>query len=308
MNHPNVHSSSVCLSRRNLVKASAIAGFAAMLARPLEAFAANAPYLDRIGLQLYTVRNQMSEDAEVTLSAIAKAGYQQVELMSIDEDAIKIAGIARDNGMMVHSAFMDWKAIADPTAKGVTSVDKSIELAERLGLRHIVFGYIGKQNRDTLEKCQRIADASNEAASKAHDAGMRMCYHNHSFEFAKFEGNDQTPYDVFMERFDPELMEFELDVFWVKIGGKDPLAMMNQLGKRISQVHLKDLKDGVGTINDEGKVPADAFKELGNGTIDMRQIVDLAKKIGVAECHVEQDQSPNPIESIRTSISHLQSL
>jgi len=292
-------------SRRWTLKAALTTGLATVLARPLAALADDLPYLDRIGLQLYTVRNQMQENADTTLSAIAEAGYRQVELMSIDSDAVKIASMARDKGLMVHSAFMDWKAIVTPGAEGVTSVDQTIELAERIGLRHVVFGYIGRDARDTADKCKRIAAAANVAAQKTRGAGMRMCYHNHSFEFGTFEGSELRPSDIFIKEFDPQLMNFELDVFWVKIGGADPIEIMKRLAGRITQIHLKDLKEGVGTIHDESKVPPDAFEELGDGVIEIGQIMKLAKEIGVQECHVEQDQSPAPLESIVQSLQYL---
>ncbi len=261
--------------------------------------------MNRIGLQLYTVRNQMTEDKAKTLSLVAEAGYRQVELMSIDSHAIEVARIARDNGLTVHSGFMDWKTIAMPDDKDVMNVETTIDLAERLGLRHIVFGYIGRDQRDTADKCKTIVDRCNAMAEKVREAGMRMCYHNHSFEFEKFAGGDKTAFDIFVEHFDPQKMDFELDVFWVKIGGQDPIAMMRRLAGRITQVHLKDLKANMGTINDESKVPHDAFQELGDGVIDIPEVMRLAKEIGVLQCHVEQDQSETPIESIEQSLKFL---
>lgn len=294
------------VNRRSLLKVSAAAGLVSVFAAPRFACAAALPYMDRIGLQLYTVRDQMAEDQSKTLAAISAAGYRQVELMAIDAAAIETAAIARGNGLLVHSGFMDWRTIATPDAEGVMKVSETIELAERLGLRHVVFGYIGRTERDTPDKCKQIADRANEAAAKAREAGMRMCYHNHSFEFAKFPGGEQTPFDIFVERFDPQQMDFELDVFWVKIGGQDPIAWMRRLAGRITQVHLKDLQADQPVIHDEGAVPPEAFKELGNGVIDIPQVMQLAKEIGVLQCHVEQDQSPAPLDSIAQSLQYLQ--
>ena len=83
---------------------------------------------------------------------------------------------------------------------------------------------------------------------------------------------------------------------------------MIKLDGRISQLHLKDLKKGAEVCHDEGKVPNEAFKELGNGSIDMAAIMNLGEKIGVEQCHVEQDQSPDPIASIGESMKHLGTL
>ncbi len=293
------------LSRRGMLQCSAAAGLASLFAAPRLACAEALPYMDRIGLQLYTVRHQMEEDPVKTLGLVAAAGYRQVELMSIDAEQIKLAAIARDHGMIVHSAFMDYKTITRPGGENVPTVEATIDFAERLGLRHLVFGYIDRDDRDTADKCQRIADQSNEMAAKVRAAGMRLCYHNHSFEFAKLSGGDKTAFDIFIEHFDPQTMDFELDVFWVKIGGQDPIALMRRLAGRITQVHLKDLKADVELITDESKVPADAFQELGDGVIDIPGVMKLAKEIGVLQCHVEQDQSPAPIDSITQSLKYL---
>ncbi len=319
MNETN-RSSLTILKRRSLLKAAAVSALASTLAGPLKALADDKatgqaesggptepkalPYVDRIGLQLYTLRNQMAEDPETTLRAVAQAGYQQVELMRIDEDAIRLAAMARDNGLAVHSAFMNWKAITSPGSPGGPGVEETIELAERIGLRHIVFGYIAKDARDTLDKIRKIASNANEAGEKTRDAGMRLCYHNHSFEFKKLDGK-RAAFDEFIKRFDPQKVEFELDVFWAKLGGRDPIHLMRHLAARISQVHLKNLKADVPVIYDEGQVPHDAFQEVGDGVIDMPAIMRLAKRIGVDQCHVEQDQSPAPLESIVQSIDFL---
>lgn len=334
------------LNRRNAAKLTATAALAAWLKQPLQAWAdetvkkdqptddkpsapkTKLPYFDRIGLQLYTLRDQMAEDPRATLEAVAKAGYFQVELMNIDEEAVETAAIARDVGLAVHSGFMDFNVITEPQKKDVASVDRTLELAERIGLRHVVFGYIAKHQRDTADKCRGIADRANEAARKTREAGMRMCYHNHSFEFQNFaetkgqgdrpenkqdkKKNEPKPqrslnaFDIFIERFDPHQMEFELDVFWIKIGGQDPMAMMKRLAGRVSQVHLKDMLKGTPVITDEGQVPKDAFQELGDGVINIPAVVRLAREIGVEQCHVEQDQSPAPLESIVQSYQYLQ--
>jgi sugar phosphate isomerase/epimerase len=293
-------------SRRSLLKFAAVGGVLSVWDVPAWAGTADLPYMDRIGLQLYTVRNQMAADPAGTLKAIAAAGYRQVELMSIDKAAIEIAGMARQEGLMVHSAFMDWRAIADTSGEGVTSVSETVELAERIGLRHVVFGYIGKAQRDSAEKCLAITEATNRAAEKVLAAGMRLCYHNHSFEFApRSGGRDGTMFELFLKRFDSDLVDLELDVFWAQIGGLDPLKLLHDLKGRITQVHLKNLQAGTGLITDEGQVPTTAFKELGAGEIDIPAIMRTAQTTGVQYCHVEQDHSPAPLQSIVESLKYL---
>ncbi|RMF41204.1 MAG: sugar phosphate isomerase/epimerase, partial [Planctomycetota bacterium] len=92
-----------------------------------------------------------------------------------------------------------------------------------------------------------------------------------------------------------------LDVFWAAIGGWDPVKTLEKLGRRTGQVHLKDLKAGTPIIYDESQVPADAFQEVGDGVIDMDAVMRVATAHGVVQFHVEQDQSPDPLASIRQS-------
>ena len=263
-------------------------------------------YFDTIGLQVWTVRNQMEKDTPGTLKSIADAGYKQVELGSVMA-ADKIVPVANDLGMQVTSSFIDWQSIANPDADGAADIDRIVDKGKELGLKHIVFGYIGKGHRETADHYKAHAERANKAGEKCKQAGMQLCYHNHSFEFAKL-ADGSTGWDLFVKHFDEELVKFEVDVFWVKVGGRNPLKTMRGLKGRITQVHLKDMKKGTGTIHDEGQVPEDAFQELGDGVINMQKVMQVAHKMGAEQCHVEQDQSPDPIKSIAQSMGHLKKL
>ncbi|MBL9128610.1 MAG: sugar phosphate isomerase/epimerase, partial [Verrucomicrobiales bacterium] len=106
--------------------------------------------------------------------------------------------------------------------------------------------------------------------------------------------------------FGPEV-QFEIDVFWVKVGGVEPVDLIRRLNGRVSQVHLKDLKPGI-AIPSFGSLPADAFQELGDGVIPMEPILAAARAAGAKHCHVEQDQSPDALASVRQSIEFLRRL
>jgi sugar phosphate isomerase/epimerase len=301
------------IPRRSFLKAAGTAGACLSTAiaipawvRPLWALSAESKYVDTIGLQLWTVRNQLDEDKRKTLQAVANAGYKQAELMKV-VDADEMIPICKDVGLQVTSAFLDWNSIARPNEKDVPSVEAQIEKAQDLGLKHLVFGYIGKGVRETVDHFKGHAERANRAGERCREAGIQLCYHNHSFEFSKIDG-ETTGFDIFMAEFERDLVKFEIDVFWVAIGGWNPVETMQRLAGRISQVHLKDLKADVGIINDEGAVPADAFKELGAGTIDMGVILQVAEEVGVQQCHVEQDQSPAPLASIEQSMQLLRKL
>lgn len=300
---------SLSTNRRSFLSLATSLGIAGTLIRPTFAWAADSPFVETIGLQLYTVRNPLKTDEDGTLKAIADAGYKQVELSSIDADGLRIAKKVRALGMKVTSSFCDFTPFTtaggkNAGGKSVPTIDDIIRDAEAMELEHVVFGYVPKGSRETIAQYRAMAERCNAAAPRFRDAGMQLCYHNHSFEFAALEGGDKTGFDCFVEMFEP-LMKFELDVFWAKIGGLDPVALLRKLDGRVSQVHLKDLLAGAATQWDESKVPVDAFQELGDGIIDMADVMRVSKEIGVVQCHVEQDQSPAPLDSIVQSINHL---
>ena len=297
------------MKRRTFIQTTAgigVTALAAHLARPLLAMPQQSSYLDSIGLQLWTVRKQMEKDSKKTLQAVADAGYKQVELMDVTT-GVEIAKQAKEIGLDVKSGFINWQSVCKPEESGVPTIDDIIATGKEIGLEHLVFGYIGKGSRETIDLMKANAKGANELGKKAADAGLQVCYHNHSFEFEKLDG-DTTGFDVLMQELNNDHVKFELDVFWTKVGGWDPLETMKKLDGRISQVHLKDPKEGTAVIYDEGQVPADAYQECGDGTIDMGEVMKLAAEIGAIYCHVEQDQSPDPIASIGQSIEHLKSL
>src|SRR6056297_66334 len=295
------------LCRRSFLTAAAAGSLAASLARPLAAVPPTSRFRKTIGLQLYTLRNQMSSDPHGTLQTVADLGYHQVELMDVLNGAQEIAEQARDCGLEVTSAFCDWRPFANPQFPGIPTVEELIEAGSDLGLKHMVFGYISKGHRETADDFKRTADRTNAAAEKFKAAGIKLNYHNYSFEFAalpKAPATAATGYEIFIQRFDPQLVKFEIDLFWMALGGQDPLAMLERLGERVAQVHLKDLKAGVKTNFDEDTVPHDTFQALGDGSLDLVAMIRKADQIGVQQCHVEQDQSPEPFLSVARSMRY----
>ncbi len=162
--------------------------------------------------------------------------------------------------------------------------------------------YLQDTSRKNLDDYKSSAERFNKAAAITKEAGIQLSYHNHSFEFLPM-ADGKTGYDVFIEEFSPEMM-FEIDVFWVKLAGIEPVALIEKLKGRVSQLHLKDLREGV-EIPNFGSVQPEDFREIGNGIIDMKPIMAAAQAAGVEHCHVEQDQSPDALASVKQSIAHL---
>lgn len=294
------------MNRRNFIRTTAATSLVLAQSSPLmAALAADDTYRKNIGIQLYTLRNAISKDPVTTLRQVATAGYQQVEPYGFP-DAGPMIKAAKDAGLAVRSSHFQWDSVVNPKDAAMSDFSRILEKAHETGLSHLVIPYLQDGNRKTLDDYKKVAENANKAAALAKKAGIQLAYHNHSFEFAPKEGG-KCGYDVFIEEFSSEMM-FEIDVFWVKVAGGDPAALITKLKGRVSQLHLKDLKDGVKTPNYGSPVPPDAFQALGEGIIPMEPILAAAKTAGVTHCHVEQDQSPDPIASVGRSVKHLNAL
>lgn len=265
-------------------------------------------YLSTIGIQLWTVRDQLAASPQKTLSKIAELGYQQVELMNVMQQRV-LAPIVKDLGMSINSSFFDlsyviggWEYAGAEAPKKAT-LETVIDHAKKIGISKLVFGYLYPQQRETLDQYKSIIDPLNKAGELCRAAGIQLCYHNHNFEFKPLDGG--VPYDVLIERLDPELVKFELDVFWADIAGWDPVKLMKRLKGRLELIHLKDKLENTPVIYENDQVPEEAFQALGAGTVKLMKVLKLAEKYDVSYCFVEQDFSPDPLKSIEESIGFL---
>lgn len=291
------------MNRRNFLY-TGLAATLALQTHRLFALAGGSTYRDNIGIQLYTLRNELKTDTAGTLKAVAAAGYKQVEPFGFPDADALIKG-AQDVGLKINSTHFQWDSAVSPKDEGFSDFMKIVEKAKGLGLSHLVVPYLQDGHRKTLDDYKKTAANLNKAAAKAKAEGIQLCYHNHNFEFLPMEGG-KCGFDVFTEEFSDD-MRFELDLFWVKLGGKDPVELIQKLAGRVEQLHLKDLKEGIKTP-EFGKVPTDAFQELGDGIISTEPILVAAEKAGIKHCHVEQDQSPDALASIKQSIGYLNKL
>jgi sugar phosphate isomerase/epimerase len=292
------------VNRRQFLRTTAATSIVLSLPRAVAALAADNPYRKNIGIQLYTLRNELGKDTPGTIKAVAEAGYQQVELFGFPDGEAMLKAAA-EHGLAVNSTHFQWDSVVAPSDAGMSDFRRILDKAKEHGLSHLVIPYLHDHQRGGLDAYKKIAENANKAAAISKEAGIVLSYHNHAFEFEPKEGG-KTPFDVFIEEFSPD-MQFELDVFWVKLGGIEPADLIKKLAGRVSQLHLKDLKEGI-PVPSFGGIPADAFKELGAGVIPMEPLLNAALAAGVKHCHVEQDQSPDPLASIRQSIGYLATL
>jgi sugar phosphate isomerase/epimerase len=282
--------------------------------------AASGPPLRRLGVQLYTVREQMKADAAATLKAIAGIGYKEIELGR--GDLARLVPLAKQVGLTPVSTHIEASIVtgaappmgggAAPSPAGGPTDDalkKAFDDIRAFGPSYAVVAYLfrGERPKDAAGWA-KFGEQMNRAGKFAKSAGMTLGYHNHGFEFEKLS-DGQRPLDVLLKTFDPALVQIELDVFWVGVTGADPVALITQLGKRAPLLHLKDMDAAAPAETDEGKVAKTTFKEVGSGGLDFPAILKAASSAGASHFFVEQDQTPgDPVASLKQSYDFLSKL
>lgn len=274
-------------SRRSFLQAATAASFAA---------AARAKTLSAVGVQLYTVRAVLPEKPAETLKAIDAIGYREIEgTQGLLE---KIVPALQGTKLKPVSLHLDSKVV---TLGSEDDLARVLEGVKKAGFRFAVMPYLPPNERGGLDVIKKLAEKLNRAGAKCREAGLRLCYHNHAFEFEPMGGS--TPLETLLGNTDPKLLALELDLFWVSVAGQDPVATLTRYKGRVPLVHLKDKARDTADRFNEG-VPRTAFKEVGNGTMDWAKVLKAAQGAGVEHYFVEQDQTPgDPIESLRQSFA-----
>ena len=288
------------MNRRNFLRNAAVGMTAYSAGRRWSGGLSANPYGLPIGLQLYTVREELPKDVPGTLKKVAEIGYKEVEVYDFyGKTAREFSQLLKDNGLRAPSAHFETKHI-----KG--NWQKHIDDAKELGEQYMVNAILEPNERRTLDDYKKLVDLFSKAAEQTRKAGIQFCYHNHNFEFMKF--GDTTAYDFLLKQLDPQLVQFELDCFWVTHAGKDPVTYFQKHPGRFPLLHIKDLKDKPApTFEKDDRMGL--FAEVGHGTIDYPRIFRAAPQGGLKHFYVEQDFCErSPLESIKMSYDYLHQL
>jgi sugar phosphate isomerase/epimerase len=178
--------------------------------------------------------------------------------------------------------------------------------AKENGFEYMVFNYLAPKERGGLDFYRALAEKLNAAGEKCRETGLRLCYHNHDFEFEPKPGG--RPIETLLQRLDKSLVRLEVDAFWVSMAGESAATFIRQNASRVEMVHLKDRKPRAPRTFDVASVPNDTFREVGNGDLNFRDILNSASEARVKHYFVEQDYSPDPLRSLRQSYENLRQL
>lgn len=287
------------ITRRKMIQSMAGLAAGSLLVNDVFASGKKAPHA--IGLQLYTLRNEMGKDAIGTLKKVAALGFKEVENFGYNgkffgmeaktyKDTLASLGLSTPSGHYGYGNFGN-KQIPGTI---LTGWDKAVEDAAALGQQYMVLAYLQPVERKSLDDYKKIAADLNKAGELCKKSGIQLCYHNHDFEFQQME--NVLPFDILMGQTDSNLLKTELDIYWAVKAGFQPVPLFKKYSKRVALWHVKDMD------NTDKKF----FTEVGNGTIDFKAIFKAHKASGMKHFFVEQDQCPgSPFDSIEKSITYI---
>jgi len=254
-----------------------------------------------VGLQLYSLRDQLPKDVKGGIANVAAAGYKNVEPFGYSKqrgfwglDAKDFSTLLKDNGLSTASGHFDMN---EYFVHGKTDdLETYIEAANITGMSYIIVPSINGEVLKSADQFKEVADKMNKAAEICKKSGLKLGYHNHNFEWKPVDGT--TFYDVLLKNTDPALVHMEMDIFWVVRSGKDPVKLFEEHPGRYALCHIKDRDKTNTNIN----------TEIGKGSIDFKAILTERniKLAGLKHFIVEQENYINidPAVSIKESCDY----
>lgn len=285
-------------NRRNFIKTVAL-GSVGTLILSRSGFAAGMRMkTPDVGIQLYTVRDAMNSNAKEALAKVAKLGYKNLELAGYSNgkfygmEPAEFKEVVEDLGM---------KIISSHTGVEVKGVDtgnaqKMAEDHAKIGVKYCVQPWLVPERRKTADMYKQFVDELNRVAEVMKKQGIQFGYHNHDFEFKEVDGVIPF-YDIYLKNTDPDLIVFELDLYWATRAGHNPIDIFKKYPGRFPLWHVKDMENSADKF----------FAPVGTGVINYAEIFKQKDTSGMKYYFVEQDATRDnkPFEAIETSIKNL---
>lgn len=267
-----------------------------------------------LGIQLWSLREQLKESPENTLRLIKDLGINIVEPTDIFEAKI-LQPIFKDLSLKTPSSFLAWSYISKnwqymkdinyPWIPKNKSLEYLFEQASSLGINHIVNGYFPPIDRPTFSQWQWLTERLELVAQQAKQFDLTLCYHNHAFEFdLKHPSTNETAYEYLYKN--SESLLFELDIMWSTVSQQSTLQLVSLLGPRLKLLHLKDSTYQGGALFDDQMMGENDFCALGQGVVDCKTIINAAKHVDYY--YIEQDFSSDIYKDLQQSIQYFNSI
>ena len=292
------------ISRKGFLKQASMLSAAFALAPSCMAGSSNSIANKNVGLQLYSLRDQIGKDVAGVIEKVAKAGYLEVETYGYDAKNLfwgmkpaEFNNLLKSNGLTSPSGHYD---VGSAFAKNASeddlkrTLDTYAEAALGIGQKDIIVPWIAPEISATADDYKRVSEKLNWAGEEIKKSKLSIGYHNHAFEFEDRGG--RTGYDILLTETDPKLVNMEVDLYWVVRSGNDPIKLFKEYPGRFSLWHVKDMD----------KQQPDLNTEIGNGSIDYRPIFKEAKLAGLKTLYVEQENfAIDPFQSIGKSVNYI---
>jgi sugar phosphate isomerase/epimerase len=243
----------------------------------------------KIGVQLYTLREECERDFIGVLEAVSKMGYEGVELAGFHGiSAFDLKETLNRLGLIPISSHV-------PLERLESEPERVLKEHLELGVEYLVCPWVPEERRRSAEDWLRLAKTLNRFGERSVKEGIRLLYHHHEFEFVPVGGSGETAMDLLLRHTDPNVVGIQPDVYWAAFAGVSPDGWIRRLAGRCPLIHAKDM-------DKEDR----SFAEVGQGELPWREIVDEAKVAGARWLVVEQDICRRPpLESVRISLEYL---
>jgi len=286
------------INRRTFLGTAATVSAATLLTSKM-GWAAGDHKIDKVGLQLYTVRDLMKTDFDGTIAKVAQVGYKEVEFAGyFGHTPQQVRAACDKNGLTPVSTHVQYDELD-------AKFPQVVEDSKAIGLGYIVCPWIPEELRKSPDIWKQAAEKFNHCGEQSKKAGIQFAYHNHWFEFLPVDG--KLPYDLLLKECDANLVKMELDLCWITAAGGDPLKYFSQYPGRFPLVHVKDLKTmphiTAGGAQNYGDTVD--LTEVGSGLIDWKKIFAQSGKAGIKHYIVEHDHPKQPFDSITASYQYL---
>jgi sugar phosphate isomerase/epimerase len=265
------------MDRRTFLAATLAPAAAILAAPPFRSAAAAAQEtgrhsVERVGLQLYTLRSELARDFEGSVRRVAELGYREVELAGLhNRTPVAVRSLLDECGLTAPAGHFPLASLTPEELPGV------IDTCAALGHRWLVCPFLMPQERQTLDHYRRHAELFDRVGEACRAAGLRFAYHNHDFELQALDG--EVPLELLLRSTSPQLVDYELDLYWVTKGGGDPLDYFARHPGRFPLWHVKDMD----------ATEQRSFAEVGTGVIPFPAIFARSEQAGAKHYFVEQD-------------------
>lgn len=314
-------------TRREFIKNTSLVA-AAMAVSPMAEVMAALKKENKLGIQLFSIPKMLSEDYMAGVKMLQELGYKELELFgpfpfSAEkakkgwEAAGKMLGFSGSgyfgkSGKEIKKILDDHGMSSPGTHTDLDTLEQNMgalgEAASILGHKYVTLPAIPDDRRKTIDDYKRIAEAFNKIGAEAQKNGIRFGYHNHGYGIKPVDG--VRPLEIILKNTDPNLVFFEMDIFWTTCGGVDPIELLTKYPNRYKMLHLKDMKEKKQFTGDGGGMGDwmpmfPLMASAGDGVLDLQGIVKKAKEVGVEHFFVEQDMVANPQVALKRSSDYL---